>query len=499
MVRVFVPAGRTARVLARGGLIDSAGSGLFLALLPIYLVLRLHAAPVQIGLAVGLANLVGISATVIFGHQVDRFGAMPVWRFIITGRIIGYAAYVFVDSFWQYVVLLFLLVPLDRGAGSVQQAYVVQSTPPAGRNVLMAGIRSARNIGMGVGLFSAGVVAALNSTLAFRVGFALNSLSLVVFLIGITSLAGRSGRRAASRTGAAVADGPADGPTPQPGVPATRAGSHDGELPGPWRDPKYLRLSAGDALMTLHDSVLFTLLPVWLVAKTTAPPSVVGPLMGLNCVLTIALQVPLSRFANNLALGRRMLLRAFAALVATCCLFGLAEHTSAGVASIVVVLGVVALTVGENLHSVASFELSHRLAPPSMVGRYLGVFQLGISVQRTIGPPFMTAAVLRGTAGWLALTAAFGVGTALMVAGLPSRGRHAADREGPRRPAGAGPGVHRRTLTVQPGGAHRGPRRHRRTRQNRADHPDSTGTGGAARPPTGDRRRDRRAADRHRS
>lgn len=420
VLRAFVPQGRTARVLTVGGLIDSAGSGLFLALLPVYLVLKLGADPVQIGVAIGVANVVGLSGTVIFGHLVDRFGAMRVWQFIILGRIVGYGAYVLIDSFWQYVVLLFLLVPLDRGAGSVQQAYVVQSTAPDQRNVLMAGVRSARNVGMGLGLLGAGLVTALGSTTAFRVGFALNSLSLVVFLVAITSLA----RGQASR------------PAPAPARPASPAAGNgdvaeDEATPGPWRNPKYLVLSAGDALMTLHDSVLFTLLPLWLVSRTSAPPALVGPLMAINTALTVVLQVPLSTFSNNLTLARRMLLRALVALVATCCLFAVAEQTGTVVASLLVMLGVVALTLGENLHGVASFELSHRLAPPSMVGRYLGVFHLGISVQRTVGPPFMTAVVLRGIGGWVALVGAFGVGTALMLAGLPRRRTEPEERPDP--------------------------------------------------------------------
>ncbi len=418
LVRAYLPNTRSGRILSCGAALDSLGTGLFLSLLPVFLVRSLGVEPLYVGLIIGFANLLALFASVPTGWLCDLLGAGRVWKALVVVRMVGYSGFLFVDSFLAYALLTCLLVPLDRGSGTAQQAFVVHSEPPGERSRSMAGVRTARNVGMSVGLLLTGVLLGLGTDWAFQLGFLLNALSYAALWAAVAAVA---------RTGAVMKS------AEQGERPAAADGSSEQEVDqglSPFRNRRYLTLVAGDTLVLLHDSLLFTLFPLWLVSRTEVPDAMVGPLLAVNTVLTVLLQVPLTRWAKDHDGARRTVIAAVGPLLACCLLFAAAE-ANAGLwgATTLAVLAILFLTVGENLHSVGSFELSHRMAPPALIGRYLGVFNLGNSVQLTIGPPLMTAVVLRGPAGWIVLAGAFALGTLLMAAGARRSGESATARK----------------------------------------------------------------------
>src|SRR6476660_7118938 len=69
---------------------------------------------------------------------------------------------------------------------------------------------------------------------------------------------------------------------------------------------------------------------------------------------------------------------------------------------------VVLLTIGENLHTIAAWQVSFELAPDARHSEYLSAFNCGSSLQRVVGPLMMTAVVLvLPTSGWLILASVF--------------------------------------------------------------------------------------------
>lgn len=404
LLEAYRPPTRRGRLLALGAGIDSIGTGLFMSLLPLYLVLHLDIAPPSVGIAIGTANGVGMAGAVIAGQLIDRFGAGRLWFMLVLLRLLGYAGYLFVSSFWSFLLLTCVLVPLDRSSGVAQQAFVVATECPDHRNRTMAGIRTSRNVGMSLGLMCSAVVAASGTAVAYRIAFGSNAISYAALLVAVVAVL---------RLDAA---------------PATPAIVDQTDLAGrrAWdvvRDRRYLRLTTGDALLMLHDSLLFVLFPLWVVARADLSEAFVGPLLALNTVLTVALQLPLSRWASDVSGAREAVRWAIAPLIGSCAMFALAEELSTVAAATTLVVAVVALTVGENLHSVGAFELSHRLAPADQVGSYLGIFSLGNSAQLMVGPAVMTTVVLASPVGWIIVSSAFAGGGVLMVTGSASRGR----------------------------------------------------------------------------
>jgi MFS family permease len=289
---------------------------------------------------------------------------------LLLGRAGGYACFLLVDSLLYYAILTCALAVLDRASTPVQQVFVVQVEPPDERARSMAVLRTVRNAGLSGGLLLSGLLISAESRGAFLLGFAINALSYLVLVLAVRKL----DRQRAPQPARASA------PTPM-------------DKAQVWRDRPYLRLSVGNALVSLHDSVLFTLVPLWVVS-TAVPDAAVGPLMAVNTVLTVLLQVPLTRWAEGAAPARRLVIASALPLVGSCALFAVAEPAGAVVATLLAVVAVLVLTIGENMHSVAAFELSHRLAPDRAMGAYLGMFNLGWSAQLALGPPFMTGVAM---------------------------------------------------------------------------------------------------------
>ncbi|WBB78437.1 MFS transporter [Micromonospora sp. WMMD882] len=441
-LRRYVPREPQIRTLAVAAFVDSIGSGLFLALLPVFVVKELHVPATQVGLVVGAASVFGLVSPVPAGHLADRFGAARVWSGLLLTRAACYTGFLFVDSLAQYAVIACLCTMLDRASGTVQQAYVVSLAAGSNRSESMAALRTVKNIGLSVGLVGAGVLIAIGGRGAFLAGFAVNAASYLVLLSTVRTIERR--RRAAAAATTAVpapplgtaaetpaapsaADGP--GPPPVPGPPSKPGGGPA----SPLRNRAYVLLSAGNAILLLHDSVLFTLLPLWVITRTSLPHGLVGPLLALNTVLTVAAQVPLTRWSDGVPAARRMLLVATAPLLGACALFAAAEPSAQVLAVLLVAAAVVLLTAGENLHTVGAFELAHQLAPDRHAGRYLGLFNVGVSAQLVFGPPVMTGLVLRGPLGWLGLAAAFAAGAGAVLAGARDPDRR---RTSPWRPGG---------------------------------------------------------------
>jgi hypothetical protein len=78
---------------------------------------------------------------------------------------------------------------------------------------------------------------------------------------------------------------------------------------------------------------------------------------------------------------------------------------------VLAVVAVLALTAGENLHSIAAWNLSFQLAPPDRSAEYLSAFHLSSGLKSIVGPALVTGVVLTGgLGGWALLAGLFAIG-----------------------------------------------------------------------------------------
>lgn len=399
--RVVLPTSQTGRTLAFGAGIDSLGTGMFFASFALYFVGVVGIAASDVALAATIAGAVALLVPVPLGRLADRVGNGRFYVALLLLRGLGYGCFAFVTDFKGFLVLTVLLTAADRSSSPLQQAVVTALIGGQDRTRTLASIRAVRNIGLTVGFLLAGVAFAAAEPSVFIAIFAGNGLSFVVVAAIV--------RRVLSRSGAVVElSAPA----------ATTAAAAD--VRSPFRDWWFMVFTVGNGVLSLYDTVLIVLLPIWVIEQTEIPVALVPVFMAVNTVLTVLLQVYVTRFADSPAAAIRLLVLS-GVLMAICCgFFAMAQAASAGFAIFAILVAVVLLSVAENIQEVAAWELSAELSPEAARARYLGAFSLGFSGQKVIGPTLLVVVLLpTGLVAWPVLAGAFG--TAALISQTAAR------------------------------------------------------------------------------
>ncbi|MFJ3968040.1 MFS transporter [Streptomyces parvus] len=420
-VLAILPRTAAGRKLAAGAVADSVGSGMFLAASTLYFVTVVGIPATRVGAVISIAGVIGLISPVPFGRLADRVGPTRVYVALLAARGVGYAGFALVDSFWPYAVLTCVLTALDRGCSPLQQVVVGLIEGGENQARTMASIRSVRNIGLTAGFLLAGAVLAIEHRAAFAALFLGNALTFFVIALvverlrrGLESPAGATTAKQAGPEPEQAGPGPEQagaGPEETGPLAQEAAGEPDSgptRVRSPFLDLRFLLFTVSNGILSLHDSVLFLLLPLWLTTATSAPASAVSVLLAVNTVLTVLLQVYVAKFADTTARALRLIWFALVPLLLSCGVFAGAEYVPAWPAAAFAVIAVVLLTVGENVHSVAVWNLSYDMSPAPARARYLATFSLGVTGQQIVGPVLMTAVVLPlGTSGWALLAGVF--------------------------------------------------------------------------------------------
>ncbi|MBT2508577.1 MFS transporter [Streptomyces sp. ISL-98] len=415
MFASLLPASRNGRVIACGAAVDAIAVGMFLAAATLYFVGIVGIPAVAVGGALTAANVLGLLSPAPFGALAGRIGALPVYVGLTLVRAAGFVSYAFVEEYVGYFAVTCLITAATRAAMPLLQVIVGELEPEDQRTRTMASLRAVSNVGMTAGFLLAAVIQAAGSEAAFVALFAFNGAAFVAVALLIAG----AGRSAGLRTSLRKS------PPSSPGKGRTTAAGTGG--PSPYRDRRFVTAALANSVLLLNDSILFILVPLWMTQQAGLPGGASSVVLAVNTVLTVVLQVYVARFAQGVAKALRLLRLACLPLVLSCVLFAAADGQGVVVALVAVVLAVVALTVGENLHAVAAWELSYEMAHPRSRPQYLSLFSMGMSAQLIVGPFLMTAFVLpAGTVGWLVVALLFVAATAAFSIAARASGERAA-------------------------------------------------------------------------
>jgi MFS family permease len=365
--------------LAAAALVQSLGIGLFMASSMAFFTRQVGLTANQVGAGLAGAGAVALAVSLFGGELADRYGARRVLAGLYAARAACCATYAFVTTFWQFLGVTLLAVAVDRAAPPVLQALVAGSVPDQrDRTRVLAVLNVVRNVGLGAGAMAAGAALVSDTLLAYRItlwGIGLAFLGGAVLVLRVVE-----------------AEHPASRVKPAWALPR----------------PRYLALTALNFLLMFFDALLLVAMPVWVLQHTDAPRATVSVLFTLNTVLVVVLQIPVSRFADGLRRTSRLMACAGAVLAVAALCFAAAGGAGGWGAVGWLGAAVVALSLGEVMANSAGWELSIALAPPEARGRYLAVFNLGLSAERVLGPIVVTGLLLgAGTVGWLGAAAVF--------------------------------------------------------------------------------------------
>jgi hypothetical protein len=380
---------RESRLLVFVGFVDAIGTGLYIAGFAVFFTRSAGLSVAEVGVGLTVANACGLVALTPIGMLADRIGPRAASILLHYWRGAGFIAFAFVHDFVAFLVVSCVVGIPTRAIDPVSQMYVDRHIGTDLRMRVMSVMRVVYNIGFSVGGLLTTLILVVGTRPAFLAIVLGNGVTffLAAILLARVPL---------------LADDP-------PGRRTARG------WPRSLRQGWYLAVTGLNAVLVLNTTVLTLGIPLWVTTMTDAPDAVVAPLMVLNTVLVVLLQVRLSRGTDTTDGGVRAMRRsglAFACSVAVLALSGFLDPVGAVAA---VVVATVLLTVGELWHFAGRLSVSYGLAPRDRQGEYLSVFWLGSAAALMVGPALITVGVVGlGTAGWLALGAVF-VATGFLV------------------------------------------------------------------------------------
>jgi Major Facilitator Superfamily len=334
----------------------------------------------QVGLGLTIAGAVGLGSGVPAGRAADRRGAREVAVAFLVLEAACAGCFALVHDFGWFVLAATGAAAGEGASSALRGALIAGLVPREDIVRTRAVLRSVTNLGISLGAVGAGFALHADT----RTGYVALVIGNAVTFALAALLVWRLGHVA-----------------PHP-VPRERGR-------GALRDRPYLALTAINGIMCFHYEVLVIAMPLWVVSHTSAPRWLVSPLLLVNTVMIVLLQVRASRGAETVPGATHAMRRASVFLVASCGIYAAASAPLAvALAVAMLVAAVFVHTIGELLHAGGSWGLSFLLAPLHAQGEYQGVFGVGMQAARGLSPVVLTLLCITwGVPGWLVLGAIF--------------------------------------------------------------------------------------------
>jgi MFS family permease len=349
-------------LLMLGMLINTTGAGFIWPFLNVYL-------NQELGIPISLATMlplleqsISIFSTLGAGWFADRFGRKLLMAFSLAATCLVYFGMAFARQWWAFAVLIGLrgfFLPLYRVGADAMVADLIpdeQERLPA-----YSLLRTTNNIGWAIGPVLGGIVAAISYQLSFlSAASAMLTYSLMIAL-GMHETLPAFQRRPENQPGRA--------PRPAP----------DGGYRHVLRDGFFLVALLAFAFNGMGAGLPFQMLGIYGKQVFQISEAQIGLVILVNAMMVVIFQVPVSR-----AVRRFNPLK----VLTTGALF-----YAAGISSIVLgsqsvhfAVSMAVLTFGELLIAPTFTSFAVNRAPEHLRGRYMGVYWIGWSFSRGIGP-----------------------------------------------------------------------------------------------------------------
>jgi MFS family permease len=361
-------------------LVNSVGTGFFLAGATVYYNTTLHLSPVEIGLGLGVSNAAGFFASVPVGRLADRIGARVTLVTLHLWRALWFGALALISGDVPFITVLTCIAIANSAVIPVTRAVVSEAVPAEQRTKTLAHMRVVQNVGFSAGSLLSAPLLALHNSAGSRAIVIADAAS---FLVAAWVMAR----------------------VKLPSRPVIIHRPSIFQVPRALRDHRLIAVAGLDGLLAFHVTILGTAIPLWVLHETSAPDQLVSVLFFINTLMAAGLQAPFASNADSYQGGRRLMRLASVALTCCCLLMCASVHLEEAAAICMLIAAVVALTTAELSEQAGSWALSLRYSPANERAEYLTVFNLGYAAQEVIGPPVITELVLaHGRLGWITLS-----------------------------------------------------------------------------------------------
>jgi MFS family permease len=368
VLRSVVPASRDQRVYLVAVLINVYGTGLIFTALTLYAIKVVHLTAARTGLAMTIAGLVSLAAAMPIGRLADRVGPRDVFRVALFVLGAAAAAYVlFARSFVSFLVVT-TVDGIALTSSATANVALIRRVGGSAATTFRSQTVAVLNLGLSLGIATAGVAIEVNTVTAYRVLFLGNALTCWAGVAVLSRL-----------------------PAYEP-LPGAREESPFTAL----RDRPFVAYTALSGAMYMQYLVLALLVPVWVVFHTTAPRWTVSAFVIINTVIVVLFQVRVGKKVQTIGQGGAAFRRAGVIFLVSCTAIGLAAGLPAWAAVLLLAAAVIAHSYGELWQSSAMFALDFGLAPPHAQGQYQGLAGMGNYAGQALSPFILVGLVLTG-------------------------------------------------------------------------------------------------------
>ncbi|MGV9238416.1 MFS transporter [Streptomyces sp. JHA19] len=363
--------------------------GAFVAtFMALYLTLERGQSATYAGLVASLHGLGGVVSSLGGGVMADRLGRRPTLLIAQSATAVSVAVLAFVQHPVAIAAVAFAVGAASNASRPAVQAMMADIVRPEDRVRAFSLNYWAINLGFAVSSMAAGFIAEVSYRAGFLLEAGMTAVCAVVVFMKIPE-----SRPEKTDTG--------------------RPGEEIG-LGTVLRDRRFMGVVGLCFLVALVFQQGAVGLPVAMGAAGFSPADY-GLAIGVNGVLIVALQIPVTRFIERRDAGR--------ILVVSSLLAGYGFGLTAFAGSVgVFALTVCVWTLGEMLNAPTQTGLVVRLSPAHGRGRYQGVYTLSWSVAALVAPLMSGLVIDRLGAAWLwALCAAVGTAAAVGYGALTRR------------------------------------------------------------------------------
>jgi hypothetical protein len=382
VLRSLVPSSRDQRVYLLATVTSTYGTGLIITAMTLYALKVVHLTAAHTGLAMTIGGLVSLTASMPIGRLADRRGPRDVYRLALlvwAGAALGYV-------FLAHSFVSFLIVTTVEGlalnSSATANVALLRRVGGSGATTFRSQSTALLNLGMLLGVATAGIGIEINTATAYRALLLGNAASC---LIGVAILGWL--------------------PRYQP-LPGAREESPFTAL----RDRPFVAYTVLSGAMYMQYLVLILLLPVWVVFHTSAPRWSVSAFMIVNTVIVVLFQVRVGKKVQTLRQGGAAFRRSGVIFLVSCSAMGLATGLPAWAALLLLAAAAVVHTYGELWQSSGMFAMDFGLAPPHAQGQYQGLAGMGNFAGQALSPLVLVGLVFSaGRLGFILLGAWFAV------------------------------------------------------------------------------------------
>jgi predicted MFS family arabinose efflux permease len=352
---------RAVWTLEAGGLVNAFGNGITFPFVVIYLHNVRGFSLGIAGLALATNGIFSLLASPVAGWLSDRIGGRLTLAGALVTMALGIGYLPFVHQPWQ-AFLAMAVVGWGNGSFWPSQSTLLAGlAPPARRQAAYALQRVSRNLGIGLGGLTGGLIATTSNPTTFTFLFAIDAATFLAFVVVLVFV-------------------------PDPELPPME----EGERPGRYRDVLRDRLLLGivglNILFVSAGYAQIELLPAFAKNEAGVTERAIGVIFLVNTLVIVLAQLPI---AHQLEGRRRMpALALMTVLWATSwmlvLLFGATLETVA--AAVGFALAGIVFGLGECFQGPTQGALVADLAPPRLRGRYMALSAISWEIGFVIGP-----------------------------------------------------------------------------------------------------------------